>query len=330
MLIRDVNQITAEWLSEILKITVIDFTSEFLGESHGTKKWRLYLRTATTTAQLFLKTSKLSHEATFYQIIQKLEHNLAVVPCYDVVIECEDSHILLKDLSQSHDARPPSQLPPIGKECEMIVDSLADLHAYWWNQSQLETVFGGKSSANGLRKNIETNAEVFALFADFMGDRLSAHRREIFSLATEKLADALIRRYQENHFTLVFEDVHTGNFLYPRNESDKLYFIDWEQWGVNLAMNDLAYMMALFWSSERRSHLEKGYLQRYHQRLLENGIQGYSWDALWNDYRLCIIRHLFIPAWQWKAGSPPPDVWWNHLERICSAFEELNCHELLV
>jgi hypothetical protein len=131
-----------------------------------------------------------------------------------------------------------------------------------------------------------------------------------------------------NHMTVVFEDVHAGNFLYPRDPSrHSLKMIDWEQWHVNIGPHDLAYMMGLFWFPERRARLELPLLHRYHERLVAGGVQGYSWDECWADYRLSIARTLFVPVWQW-GRERPPDIWWNHLERISSAFEDLQCIEL--
>lgn len=330
MLITDISQVTTEWLSNILgsKITVVD--SRAIAEGSGrTQKWFISAKDDKGKIwPLFLKTSDDDYEARFYQAIGDDTEGLAVVPCYDVVIEGEKSHLLLKDLSGTHEARPPQQLPPVASECEQIIDGLADLHAYWWDNPQLETTFGGKLDEAQLRKAYAEDTENYRGFAEFLADRLPPKRRTIYEKILEKLPNLMIRRYQQNHFTLVFEDVHMGNFLYPKQAGDKLYFIDWEQWGVKLAMNDLSYMMALFWSPERRARLEKPYLQRYHQHIVGQGVTNYTWDNLWYDYRLCVMNHHFAPVWQWKHQSIV-DVWWNHLERIISAFDDLNCMELL-
>jgi hypothetical protein len=87
-------------------------------------------------------------------------------------------------------------------------------------------------------------------------------------------------------------------------------------------------MMGLFWFPERRRQFEIPLLRRYHARLVEYGVKNYTWDECWRDYRLSIVQHLFTPIWQWAHGTPP-DIWWNHLERISSAFQDLNCQELL-
>lgn len=127
---------------------------------------------------------------------------------------------------------------------------------------------------------------------------------------------------------VVHDDVHIGNFLYPHNPSKhKIRIIDWQTWNVDVAVKDLAHMMAYFWFPERRKRYERMLLQYYHERLQAYGITNYSWETLYDDYRLCVIRKLFHPAWQWEMGDTA-SKWWLHLERVMLAYEDLECAEL--
>ncbi len=87
-------------------------------------------------------------------------------------------------------------------------------------------------------------------------------------------------------------------------------------------------MMAVFWFAEHRARFERQFLARYYNRLIEYGVQGYTWDACWHDYRFAIIGYLTYPAWQWSNGIPD-FIWWHHLERLAQAFQDLDCAELL-
>ena len=40
------------------------------------------------------------------------------------------------------------------------------------------------------------------------------------------------------------------------------------------------------------------------------------------------LWHITKPVWQWSAGIPPL-IWWNNLERIFMAVDDLGCRELL-
>jgi hypothetical protein len=330
---------TASWITQQLvtsglNTTVVEVRPELINESRISKKYRLHLTHATESKALpntlFYKWSHRPQEAQFYEIVRAHDLNLPIVPCYYTEVQTGGSVILLLDLSSTHVPHPPAQLPPLEQDCEKIIDGLADIHGYWWNHSELESVFQAIPNSNDIHKSIREDAEIYHRFAAYLGDRLPMWQQEIYAKIFTGLPDLLAKRFQtRNNMTLTFEDVHIGNFLYPKDSNAPLYFIDWEQWGINTGANDLAYMMAMFWSPERRSRLEMKYLQRYHDHLttLYRNIT-YSIEDLMFDYRLSIMRHMLSLPWNWENGGPI-DVWWNHLDRLFSAYKDLHCDGLL-
>ena len=167
----------------------------------------------------------------------------------------------------------------------------------------------------------------FAAFADRLGDRLSAERRRVY----ERLfaaAPQLRNRYRSHRsLTIVHGDAHVWNALLPRGgELDDVKLIDWDAWRVDTATDDLAYMIAVHCYADWRRRHERALLQRYHDVLVARGVHNYSFDALWQDYRLSTLWRTVTPVWQAQHGIGPW-VWWNHLER--SAAHDLDCLELL-
>lgn len=74
--------------------------------------------------------------------------------------------------------------------------------------------------------------------------------------------------------------------------------------------------------------MEHGILLQYYERLIERGVQNYSWDMFWYDYRLSVIRCLYVPAIH--GGSLDLVwLWWSQLEKVMTAYEDLKCAELL-
>jgi hypothetical protein len=69
-------------------------------------------------------------------------------------------------------------------------------------------------------------------------------------------------------------------------------------------------------------------LPYYHERLQTYGVTNYAWQTLFDDYRLCVIRKLFHPAWQWENGENASKAW-LHLERIMLAYQDLACAEVI-
>lgn len=101
----------------------------------------------------------------------------------------------------------------------------------------------------------------------------------------------LLSRYRSHRdLTIVHGDAHAWNALLSRDrDRPDVRLIDWDGWRVDMATDDLAYMIALYWSSERRRRHERRTLERYHATLVAGGVRAYGLDALWQDYRLSVL-----------------------------------------
>ena len=114
----------------------------------------------------------------------------------------------------------------------------------------------------------------------------------------------------------------------PRNGDDAALLLDWEDWSLGIATDDLAYMMAMHWYPDRRRRMEKALLDRYHATLLAQGVSGYDRPTLDEDYRWSVLWQITRPIWQ-EAFNVPARVWWNNLERAFLAIDDLDCRDLL-
>jgi thiamine kinase-like enzyme len=256
-----------------------------------------------------------------------MEDDLPIPYCYDAVYRAntETFHLLLEDLSATHfELEPP--LPPLQPQCEQLVDVLAKIHAYWWDHPRLGLTISKFPTPESEREIILEIA--FPAFVDFLGDRLPGQRRKIYEDVMAAWPILTERLTTHTNLTLCHGDAHCWNFMYPRKEPDTVRLIDWEALRVSLGTDDLAYMMALFWYPEHRAQVEQTLLRRYHHHLQSNGVGDYNWDDCWFDYRLSVMRMLFEPVWWW-ATKHPAFIWWDRLERVILAFQDLDCAELL-
>lgn len=85
-----------------------------------------------------------------------------------------------------------------------------------------------------------------------------------------------------------------ANALHGGGENVRL--IDWEDWSIDAATDDLAYMMAMLWYPDRRRRMERPLLDRYHAELLNRGVSGYDRRALDDDYRLSALWLITRPV----------------------------------
>lgn len=346
-LITSLDYVTPAWLTRVLerngvlndaKVAEVTYDSDETSFSIIAHLRISYTRKCDAPTRLFLKFSKPDHSAStpecgwevlFYQFVAPRTPT-SLLSCYDAAFSREQGrlHLLLEDVSSTHYHEPPSQLPPNLTNCELIVKALAHIHAAWWEQPPWDVIGTSLPDQAEVDRRIKDVRDRVVRFMDFLGDRLTAKGRDIYGDVLAALPDLYQRLKLPLAYTVIHDDIHLGNVLYPRDPNkDGVRIIDWQTWHVDLAPKDLAHMIALFWFPERRRNLEKPLLRQYHDQLCENGVTDYSWDNLWNDYRLCVVRKLFHPAWQWATGHHP-NIWWNHLERILSAYHDLNCREL--
>jgi len=197
----------------------------------------------------------------------------------------------------------------------LLLEDLTDTHVphSTWplppNLAQCEQIIGARARFHGawwgdvrLGASVGTLRDAAALdqlVQDLRGhfrsfaDALPPERRSMY----ERLFDAaprLFERYRARHsLTLVHGDAHVWNCFLPRDGGGDVRLFDWDGWRVGVAATD------------------------YDQRALS---EDYQWAVLWQ---------ITTPVWQ-AAFNIPPVVWWNNMERVLLAVDDLGCHELLL
>jgi hypothetical protein len=145
----------------------------------------------------------------------------------------------------------------------------------------------------------------------------------------------MIKRSQDaNGFTLIHGDAGCYNIMVPREGERPLYLIDRQpfDWSLTtwLGAYDLAYAIVFHGDLEARRQWEQPILRHYHETLIGRGVQGYSWEQLWDDYRLCVAMGVYI-AVEYCRGQYNEDtqwVWLPMMQKALTACDDLNCYEL--
>jgi hypothetical protein len=75
--------------------------------------------------------------------------------------------------------------------------------------------------------------------------------------------------------------------------------------------------------------MERPLLDRYQAVLVAHRVRGYDRRALEDDYRLSVLWQITTPIYQ-AVNNIPPVIWWNNLERILLAVDDLGCLDLLI
>jgi hypothetical protein len=341
--IADIQQVTPAWLTEILRanglsVTVTAFDITKSKDTNNSLVYHLRLQCDDQDAplRLFLKIPAAGslwpeHEIRFYNEIipiMRQDDDLPFVRCFDVSYDTQThrSHFLMEDLSDTHFDLDSGQVPT-REHYEQVVDGFALLHAFWWEHPRLGVDIGQHLTADMIdgfvqRAQVKFSALKTASTVNFADDQLA-----ILSSVAAKWPDKRRERIVNGQgVTLVHRDSHPLNFLYPRG-SGQAKIVDWQSWRVDTGTDDLAYMMACHWDAEKRAQIEMDLLTRYFKGLTDFGLENYTWDNCWYDYRASIIRCLsfLMNAWSPKQSS----IWQQRVARGIKAFQDYNCAELL-
>lgn len=295
---------------------------------------RLFLKLAVGQDPAALRLRLARNEACFYRVLAEASVSLPVPRCY-VVATCQAApsayYMVLADIAPTH--RRAAGAAPDEADCQRAIEGLARIHAHWWDHPRLREGLADWPSARwptveGERAYAADVAATLPGYLDMLGDALSPAWRRRYERVVAALPNLVARVARDRHITLIHGDAHLGNALYPRDPAGEALWIDWQFWNVSIAAHDLRHTIARAWDRERRARLERPLLRHYYAALQAHGVTGFTWEMLWDDYRLGAIDNLFMPMWQWSLDMPT--AWWRPmLQRVMEAYEDLECEALV-
>lgn len=270
-------------------------------------------------------------EVAFYTQVAPATPAGLVPRCFDAAWDGESQawHLLLEDLTESHATPTAWPLPPSLAQATEMMRLRARFHAAWWDDPRLGESIGSWAGEAGIEAYLQTLQTQWAQLLGQHPQLFSAARRDFYGRFLAASPRLTARYRSQRQLTLTHGDAHVWNCLLPREGfGGGARLFDWDCWGLGAGANDLAYMMALHWYPEIRRDFELPLLDAYHAALLAAGVGDYDRTALAADYRLAVLWQITTPLQQAALGIPPL-IWWNNLERIFLAVEDLGCAELL-
>lgn len=247
--------------------------------------------------------------------------------CFDAHWDAQTNawHLLLEDLTDTHSTPTTWPLPPTREQCERIVQARARFQAAFWDDPRLGISIGEWRDTDAY---LQRFSDILTRFFDRFGEQLSSDRQRLYGQMLAAAPRLFARYHAHRHLTIIHGDAHVWNCFLPRDKSPDIRFFDWDSWQINICTNDLAYMMAIHWYPDRRARLEKPLLDTFHETLVSHGVSDYDRAILDDDYRLSVLWQTATPVWQAMNGIPPV-IWWNNMERVMLAVDDLKCRELL-
>lgn len=341
-LIKSEKDITPAWVSEILGVesTIESIKVNYLGDMPISKAFIIQINYNKELngppKSLFVKITKEGisenfkdwgkNEVAFYNHMASKIGQDFIPHCYYAVYDEELNfyNIVLEDLSETH-FQTEYPIPPSIEYCQQAIECLARVHAAWWDSPDLK---GYLQTREFFLQSHKENRELCEKFFASLGDRFSKQRKEILYKVLENYEKLAERYLTYRNLTLNHRDAHFWNFLLPKTTKGKIKLIDWQSYIITVGAMDIAYILAVHWFPDRRKEYEMDLLHLYHEKLLDYGVGHYDFHDLLYDYKWSIIMHMFLPVIQWDRKIWAA-IWFNHIERIFAAYEDLKCEDIL-
>jgi hypothetical protein len=226
--------------------------------------------------------------------------------------------MVLEDL-QASDCSFTSRLEPHAEErVRKLIEALGRLHAQFWEDARFETELAWLQPA----------------MRGSYGAKLVANARERFASEMPPVFDELCGLYVESHAaiaeiwdegeqTLVHGDTHAGNQFV---DGDQVGLYDWAVISRSPGIRDVAIYLGNSCPTELRRAQQDGWLRRYHEVLVESGVDAPTLEVLWGRFRRCVLYAWIAATTTASMGSKwqPVEVSMLGMQRATQACADLD------
>ena len=179
------------------------------------------------------------------------------------------------------------------------VQTIAPMHALWWNGDQRQALSWVPSVEQQLKMfsyTPEVIRTAWPLFLENFGDSLPPGGRALGERIIQHL-EGILAAYVKGTRTLVHADYRADNLFFDDlTRKAPIVVVDWQlaMWG--LGAYDVARLAGgSIPRAERGGHHEE-IVACWHQGLMAGGVTGYSYEEAWHDYRLSAIVATLNPV----------------------------------
>ncbi len=203
--------------------------------------------------------------------------------------------LLLEDLAVARLVDQVSGCPP--EDAAHVMDAVAALHSFWWNSPRLDELTWLRPVNNDAYKSVvQQYAAVWPGFVERYRGRVSASSLDLASRFPDFGADLFDWTIDTQPTTIAHTDLRLDNLFFAHPDGSPVTIIDWQLSVRGMGALDVSYFIAESVATDDRRAHEQALLERYHAGLIAGGVTEYSFDQLYDDYRLSLLAQLSIPV----------------------------------
>ena len=298
------DDVSAEWLSEVLSADITSISSTRIGEGIGLMGdiYRVELTYDTNqknnlesvvvklpssfeeNREQGVALGMFEAEVRFYnELGEKTGTGLPEIHFAKIESGTAEFVIVMEDLS---DLIMVDQSAGMSYEQALAaVKVLANIHAVWWDKVQTEELEWIPSMIGPRIEYVnQVLPQIYPIFAENFAVSLpegGAELTEEFSRSYLSLNKKLAER---TPWTLAHQDYRVENMLFGDVANDQVVVIDWQGIGRGPGAYDMAYLLGGSMDTDLRRTHEKDLVSAYQTKLCENGVEGYTSEQAWEDY----------------------------------------------
>lgn len=303
-------------------------------DGHKDLKRQFFIKTVKYNSQNHAYDELSIKEVEFYKFIKNLKDTkLPIAQCFDAYVSEDKSKylLLLEDLSNEFC---PSEKVDFTSENIWIsaACSLAKFHATFWNLHQMDSNSLLIDTMEDVNSHIKNTYESYEKFINYVENRFDVETFTIFDHALKISVALETERYKricsKNNITLIHGDSHIYNYMFSHNQDKVPIIVDFQFWGLGIGPRDVAHLTRVSFPKDFNEEFHQLIVRKYYEELLAHGVQGYSWDTCWNDYRKQVASMLLIPMIQYAFFNLKYEDWINDISSLISNYKILHCEQL--
>ena len=223
-------------------------------------------------------------EVSFYRQVARTV-DIRTPQCHfaDIDLETGEFILVLEDLAPCVQG---DQLAGCSvDQAALAMEELAKLHAPRWGDPRLAALsWLNRNTPDSTELSGQLLASLFPGFLDRYSGRLDRDQVHIAEQLMTSLETWL--RHREPPFVVQHGDYRLDNMLFGTEGGGyPLAVVDWQTvvWGPPLS--DASYFLGAGLLPEDRRRHERALLRVYYDALVASGVDAFSWDRCWRDYR---------------------------------------------
>ena len=243
--------------------------------------------------------------------------------------ETNDFVLLMEDLGHS---RCGNQVEGCARqEAATTILNMAPFHATWWNKvdtPELDWIPYGNDPIQHFAQSSYNDG--WENFARNFGDRLSPRALAIAERLKTKII-AMEDAFTRPPLTIAHGDLRYDNLFFGAD--GEMAVADWQIIVRARGPYDIGYFLSQSVDPADRKAIEMDVLRGYHDKLLEDGVTGYSFEELFDDYRRCAMFCLVYPVIGGGnldlANVRGVELFGAMLDRSIATILDLDCDEMI-